>query len=121
MDEPAKPGPAEHLKAHRFEKGRSGNPGGRPKGRGVTAALRELGESEHNGKRLVDLFAELLFKQALSGKFSFAKEVLERLEGKVADKHQVESSGEQRVYVCPPPRVIGEEGVRRAPEPEPEE
>jgi len=116
-----KPNPAEHLKPHRFEKGKSGNPGGRPKGRSVTAALRELGDSEHNGKRLVDLLAERIFKEALSGKFTFAKELLERLEGKVADKHQIESTGEQRVYVCAPPRLIGDGPVKRAPEPEPEE
>jgi len=116
-----KPNPAEHLKGHRFEKGKSGNPGGRPKGRAVTAALHELSETEHNGKKVAVLLAEQMMKLALSGKFPFLKEVLERLEGKVADKHQVEATGEQRVYVCPPPRVIGDEGVKRAPDPGPEE
>jgi hypothetical protein len=106
--QPAPRGKADHLRAHRFGTGTSGNPGGRPRGRGVTAALRALGESEHHGKRLTELLAERLFKEALSGKFTFAKEVLERLEGKVADQHRVEAAGEQRVYICPPPRVIGE-------------
>jgi hypothetical protein len=46
-------------------------------------------------------------KEALSGKFPFAKEVLERLDGKVVEKSEVKTQGEQRVYVCPPPRVIG--------------
>ena len=99
---------AEHLKGHQWAKGKSGNPGGRPKGKSVTAALRALAESEHNGKSVVELLAERLMREALSGKFPFAKEVLERLDGKVADTHKVEASTEQRVYICPAPRVLGE-------------
>jgi hypothetical protein len=111
---------AAHLKAHRWEKGRSGNPGGRPKGKSITAALRELSLTEHNGKTLVQLLAERLYKDALSGKFPQAKEIIERLDGKVADHHKVEATSEQTVYVCPPPRVIGEDTPRlekRADEP----
>jgi hypothetical protein len=75
--------PAGHLAPHRWGKGQSGNPGGRPKGRSVTAALRELARSEHNGKRLAALLAERVMKEALAGKFPFLKEAVERLEGKV--------------------------------------
>lgn len=101
--------PAEHLAGHRWKKGTSGNPGGRPRGRSATAALRELAASQHNGRRLVDLLAERIFKEALSGRFPFAREVLERLEGRVAESRTVETTGSHRVYVCPPPRVIGED------------
>jgi Family of unknown function (DUF5681) len=104
----AKPDPAAHLKDHRWTKGKSGNPGGRPKGKSVTAALRALAESEHNGRPVAELLAEQLMKQALSGKFPFAKEVLERLDGKVADTHKLEGTTGQRLYICPPPRVLGE-------------
>src|SRR5678816_1769372 len=104
---PPKPPPAAHLAPHKWKKGQSGNPGGRPKGRTVTAALRELATTEHNGKPLVDLLAERLMKEALSGKFTFAKEVIERLDGKVVEKSEIKTQGEQKVYVCPPPRVIG--------------
>jgi Ca2+-transporting ATPase len=45
---------------YRWRKGQSGNPGGRPKGRSVTAAIRELLEHEHNGKPIADLIAEQL-------------------------------------------------------------
>ena len=100
--------PAEHLKDHRFQKGRSGNPGGRPKGRSITAALRRLAETDHNGKPIAEVLAEVMMKQALSGHYNFAREIVERLDGKVPDKAEVETKGEQRVYVCPPPRIIGE-------------
>jgi hypothetical protein len=100
--------PAEHLKDHRFQKGKSGNPAGRPKGRTVTTALRELSQTEHNGKVLVDLVAERIMKEALQGKHAFVKELLERLEGKVPDKALIETKGQQKVYICPSPRVIGE-------------
>src|SRR5690349_4665088 len=66
----------------RWKPGQSGNPGGRPKGPGVTAALRALAQTQHNGKSVAEVLAERLMKEALSGKFPFAKEVLERLEGK---------------------------------------
>jgi hypothetical protein len=79
------PPPAEH----RWKKGQSGNPGGRPKGRSITAALREILEREHNGKPIADLIAERLVKDALSGKFPHLKEVLERADGKTTDKQEV--------------------------------
>ena len=90
---PPKPPPAAHLAPHKWKKGQSGNPGGRPKGRTVTAALRELATTEHNGKPLVDLLAERLMKEALSGKFTFAKEVLERRDGKVVEKSEIKTQG----------------------------
>jgi hypothetical protein len=102
--------PAEHLKGHRWPKGTSGNPGGRPKGASVTAALRELSLTEHNGKTLVQLLAERLFKDALSGKLPAAKEIIERLDGKVTDKHEVSGCESPQMVVLriPPPRMIGE-------------
>lgn len=116
-----RPSPAAHLKGHQFQKGKSGNPAGRPRGKTITAALRELSLTEHNGKQLVELLAERIMKEALSGKFPFLKEALERLDGKVPDKAIVESKGTQKLYICPPPRLIGEAGPALPLPPEPEE
>src|SRR4051812_31183344 len=99
-------GAADHLKPHRWKKGESGNPGGRPKGRSVGAALRELADTEHNGRALVDLLAERMMREALAGKFPFAKEVLERLDGKVTETHRVRGLPEKVVFLCPPPEVV---------------
>lgn len=117
---PAKRSPAEHLTPHRFPKGKSGNPGGRPKGRSITAALRKLADTDHNGKAVAEVLAEVLMKHALSGKFPFAKEVLDRIDGKVPDKALVETKGEQKVFICAVPGVIGGKVVKR-PELPPEE
>jgi hypothetical protein len=56
-------------------------------------------EQEHNGKALMDLLAERIAKEALSGKHPFVKEVLDRLEGPVNQKHDVNHSDEVRIVV----------------------
>jgi hypothetical protein len=82
-------GPADHLRRQRWKPGQSGNPGGRPKGESITARLRAVLEKEHNGRVLMDLLAERLAKEALAGKFPFLKEVLDRLDGRVAERVNV--------------------------------
>jgi hypothetical protein len=78
---------------HRWKKGVSGNPGGRPKGSGVTGALRTLLEQIHNGKPLKEVLAERWLKDALSGKPAHLQMLLDRTEGKVRDEHDVNISG----------------------------
>lgn len=77
----------------RWKKGQSGNPGGRPKGESITAALRAALQREHNGRTIAELIAERLVREALSGKFPFAKEVLDRTDGKVAERHEISGRG----------------------------
>src|SRR4051812_50151728 len=101
---PERPGPADHLREYRWKPGQSGNPGGRAKGQSITARLRAVLEQEHNGRVLMDLLAERLAKEALAGKFPFIKEVLERLDGRVAD----------RVNLDGPPQGVIINVVRRA-------
>jgi hypothetical protein len=84
---------------HRWKPGQSGNPGGRPKGQSITASLRALLEKEHNGKRIVELLAERIMKEALAGKFPFAKEVLDRADGKVTDKLEVDNASVVQVII----------------------
>jgi hypothetical protein len=84
---------------HRWKPGQSGNPGGRPKGQSITASLRALLEKEHNGKRIVELLAERIMKEALAGKFLFAKEVIDRADGRVSDKVEVENTSVVQVII----------------------
>jgi hypothetical protein len=95
MSEPIGPGnpPAEH----RFKPGQSGNPGGRSKGRSITAAINKLLEQEHQGKSIAALIAERLVKDALQGKFPQAKEILDRSDGRVTEKHLVAAQGTQTI------------------------
>jgi hypothetical protein len=73
-----------------FLPGQSGNPGGRPKGRTLTGILRDLLDREHNGRAVVELLAERILKEALTGKFPFAKELWDRVEERVTERLQVE-------------------------------
>lgn len=78
----------------RFRSGRSGNPGGRPKGRSVTSRLRRLllstkdlsGKPIPDGKQLADLVAEVLVKQTLAGEFKFAKLLVERNDSRALEE-----------------------------------
>lgn len=73
--------PADRIRPFMWKKGQSGNPGGRPRNESLTARLRRVLAQEHNGREIADLIAERIVKEALSGKFPFAKELLDRLEG----------------------------------------
>lgn len=85
-----------HPPVHsRFQPGQSGNPGGRAKGRTLTSILREVldsntlgGKPIPQGRTVADMLGDVIIKEALKGKFTFAKEVLDRTEGKVAEKHE---------------------------------
>jgi hypothetical protein len=76
-----------------FLPGLSGNPAGRAKGRTLTGVLRELLEQEHNGRPIVEVLAERILKEALTGKFPFAKELWDRTEGRVSERHEVKAQG----------------------------
>src|SRR5690349_18996653 len=92
-------------KEHRWKKGQSGNPGGRPKGSGVTAALRKLLSQIHNGKRIEELVAERWVKEVLSGKHAHLQMLLERTEGKVTERAEVSAFGNM-VFRVAPIRVV---------------
>jgi hypothetical protein len=70
-----------------FKPGQSGNPGGRPKNRFVSDALKEKAKEE--GAKL----ALALWKTAISGDVKAIQIVLDRVEGKVVE-HVVTTSAE---------------------------
>lgn len=93
----------------RWKKGQSGNPKGRPKGAGLTDAVRRVLSQEHNGRPVVEVLAEIVVRHALAGKYTFAKEIWDRIDGRVQDKLEVESKGAQPVVLTIlAPKVIGE-------------
>jgi hypothetical protein len=118
--EPGIPGPetpsaeprdkAAHLKAHRWAKGTSGNPGGRKKGESLTAMLRRVLEQEHNGRPIGEILVERLVKEALSGKLPHLKEVFDRIEGRAKERHEVTGMDGQQLIIeivpaQPPPNA----------------
>jgi hypothetical protein len=84
-----RPDPVERIKPYQWKPGQSGNPGGRPKNESIVGVLRRLLEQEHNGKPIKELLAERILREALAGKFPYAKELLDRVEGRVTDAHEV--------------------------------
>jgi hypothetical protein len=69
-----------------FRKGQSGNPGGRPKTL-ITDAYRRVAKKKYpndpENRTYAQLVAEVQFRAAIKGKTEAAKEITERLEGKV--------------------------------------
>lgn len=72
---------------HQFKPGQSGNPKGRPKGTSLTARLRKA--LDKNDGELAELLIKVAIREAGKGKFSFFKEIMDRTDGKVAEKHEV--------------------------------
>ena len=82
-----KPGKADHLKPYQWQKGQSGNPSGRPKDQpSIEASMRQRLSEVDDGKQLVDALVMTAIKKALKGDHRFWTSILERLDGKVADR-----------------------------------
>jgi len=84
--------PVERLgdNARPFQPGESGNPGGRPKGKSITAELRKLIDSGTNAEDM----AKVLYNIAKTGgkaQVNALKELLDRTDGRVPETHKVET------------------------------
>ena len=73
-----------------WKPGQSGNPGGRPKGSGVTDRLRTILSQGDNGKDVAEALVQAALKAAKNGDFRFWKEIVDRVDGPV--KQQIEAS-----------------------------
>jgi len=73
------------LRPYQWKPGQSGNPKGRPKRKTLSEAVYEvlMEEFPNTGKTNLEMLARVIVKEAMKGKFPFAKEILDRLEGKV--------------------------------------
>lgn len=76
----------DNIRAHRFKPGQSGNPKGRPKGSSITPRLKRI--VEENDGEIADALVKSAIKNALKGDFRFWNAIMERVEGKVADRIQ---------------------------------
>lgn len=96
-------------KPHRFKKGASANPLGRPKGTSMSNVLKTyldqaVIEVPHllrlankygilvEGLLVKDMLAQIMIARSMSGDTMLVKEILDRTEGKVTEKHQHEIS-----------------------------
>ena len=77
-----------------FEKGVSGNPGGRPKWKHITEMLKH----EENQEKLEQL-VHVIYDKALSGDMRAVEFIADRLEGKVATRLRVEKPSDKPIKV----------------------
>ena len=84
-----KAGPNSPPTEYQFKPGQSGNPSGRrkgPQGKSIAKAIKGLVDEGLEGKDLAEALARVAVKRALSGDIRFYQMILERIDGKVADK-----------------------------------
>lgn len=88
-DEHVKKQLPKEMEQYKWKPGESPNPGGRPKGKSITASLRRLIEEGSNA----DDMALVLYNLAQAGgrsQVEALKELLNRTDGKVLDTHRIE-------------------------------
>src|SRR5271169_6369237 len=80
------PNIAEDGKAHRWKKGQSGNPSGRPKSKTLSDAyknkLEEAVPNDPDGRTWAELIAEAQVRDAVRGNVQAAREIADRTEGR---------------------------------------
>ena len=77
-----------------FKKGKSGNPGGRPKWKHITEMLKH----EDNQEKLEQL-VHVIYDKALGGDMRAVEFIADRLEGKVAHRLQVSPANDKPIKV----------------------
>lgn len=94
---------ADHLKGHRFKPGRSGNPGGRPKGAvSIVSMIKKLLREDPERARKV---AENILDRAAENDakaLGFARTLLERVDGPVPTQIEGADGGPVEVVVTWP-------------------
>ena len=85
-----------------WKPGQSGNPGGRPKGSGLTDIIRRvLSQPDESYGTKADRLITLCLEHAEKGDFRYFKEVIDRLEGPIPTKAEVTGAdGAPLFYKC---------------------
>ncbi len=83
-----------------FQKGKSGNPNGRPKKLPeLDELLKDILLDETNGKTQIELIVRTLVKQSLKGDIRASEILLNRSYGKVKESIELEQKNESRVVI----------------------
>src|SRR5271169_1517679 len=90
------PNIAEDGKAHRWKKGQSGNPSGRPKSKTLSDAyknkLEEPVPNDPEGRTWAELIAEAQVRDAVRGNVQAAREIADRTEGRARQAIEFEDT-----------------------------
>jgi len=93
--------------------GQSGNPGGRPKGASLTNRLRKALDA--NDGQLAEVVVKVLLREAAKGKYQHLREVLDRVEGKVVQRVELNATVQQAQdqFLAAAERALEPEQLRR--------
>ena len=72
----------ENIEPHKFKKGQSGNPKGRPKLPDISEALKKVLNEEKDGIKALDAVLKSLRNKAIKGDVRAIQELLDRAYGK---------------------------------------
>ena len=88
-----KQSPISHFgdKLKQWKPGESGNPGGRPQGKSITAELRKLLDKGTTSEDLAEILLDIAKTKHGRSQLQALQEVLNRSDGKVPDTHRIES------------------------------
>jgi len=95
---------ADHLKKYRWPKGTSGNPDGRPTG--SISLVEQLKVYLRQHPEDVEAIVVALIKQGKLGNTVATKEMLDRIDGKVAETHKIEGELPITLLFVPAEQVL---------------
>jgi len=107
----------QNIVKHKFKKGQSGNPNGRPKMPDLSEAVAKVLNKEKDGVKAIDAILMKLHEMALDGNVKAIELLLDRGFGKVRQDVDLTSNGET---LAPAPitwRIRDAEDVQPLPEP----
>jgi len=95
-----------------WKPGQSGNPGGRPKGSSLTKRLRQALDA--NDGKLAEIVVKVLLREAAKGKYQHLREVLDRVDGKVVQRVELNATVQQAQdqFIQAAERVLEPEQLR---------
>ena len=97
-DNPQKQGANKDFIDNQWKPGQSGNPGGRAKGKSITAELRKLLDKGTLAEDIAQVLINLAKDKGFKGNIPALKELLDRVDGKVLDTHRIETGEVTIIY-----------------------
>lgn len=89
----------ENIEKHKFKKGQTGNPNGRPKGslRDIKDVLKDLLSQEKNQQQLIDGLMSVVINKALKGDLKAVDMLLSYTYGKPTQKTEISGADGEKI------------------------
>ena len=95
---------SKHLEQYKWKKGQSGNPDGRPTG-SISLVESLKAYLRRNPQKLEEIVIALV-KEGRLGNIVATKEMLDRIDGKVAERHKIEGELPIKLIFVPAQRLL---------------